>query len=126
MLFREAHLCHDGAQRWAWAEKISPIFSNRVGAEEAEPLQLGVHSIFNQQMKLFVVRTMPICWTQVMKKAGALDRTFRKQDKGVAVGLPDEMFDPMRQRFFITCVPRIGHFADDKQLHLLIEIEWTP
>jgi hypothetical protein len=51
---------------------------------------------------------------------------IRKQDKGVAVGLPDEMFDPMRQRFFITCVPRIGHFANDKQLHLLIEIEWTP
>ena len=44
----------------------------------------------------------------------------------MAVGLPDEMFDPMRQRFFITCVPRIGHFANDKQLHLLIEIEWTP
>ena len=34
-------------------------FRNRVGAEEAEPLQLGSPFNFNQQMKLFVVRKMP-------------------------------------------------------------------
>src|SRR5437763_7921841 len=50
---------------------------------------------------------------------------IREQDKGITVGLPDEMFDPMRQRFFITRVPRVGHFADDKQFHLLIKIEWA-
>ena len=34
-------------------------FRNRVGAEEAERLQLGSPFNFNQQMKLFVVRKMP-------------------------------------------------------------------
>src|SRR5207237_10658190 len=47
------------------------------------------------------------------------------KNKIVNLCYTDEKFIPMRQRFFITCLSRIRHFADDKHFHLLMEIEWT-
>ncbi len=59
MLFREGCTCVMTSATLGVGRKDLAYFRNRVGAEEAEPLQLGSPFNFNQQMKLFVVRKMP-------------------------------------------------------------------
>jgi ATP-dependent DNA helicase DinG len=59
MLFREGRTCIMTSATLGVGRKDLAYFRNRVGAEEAEPLQLGSPFNFNQQMKLFVVRKMP-------------------------------------------------------------------
>ena len=59
MLFREGRTCVMTSATLGVGRKDLAYFRNRVGAEEAEPLQLGSPFNFNQQMKLFVVRKMP-------------------------------------------------------------------
>ena len=59
MLFRdECTQRHD--ERDARGRPARPAyFRRRIGADEAEPLQLGSPFDFQKQMKLFVVRKMP-------------------------------------------------------------------
>ena len=59
MLFREGRTCVMTSATLGVGRKDLAYFRNRVGAGEAEPLQLGSPFNFNQQMKLFVVRKMP-------------------------------------------------------------------
>src|SRR5204862_1220763 len=59
MLFREGRTCVMTSATLGVGRKDLAYFRNRVGAEEAEPLQLGSPFNFIQQMKLFVVRKMP-------------------------------------------------------------------
>src|SRR6266567_1305793 len=59
MLFREGCTCVMTSATLGVGRRDLAYFRNRVGAEEAEPLQLGSPFNFNQQMKLFVVRKMP-------------------------------------------------------------------
>src|SRR6266403_2764520 len=59
MLFRDGRTCVMTSATLGVGRKDLAYFRNRVGAEEAEPLQLGSPFNFNQQMKLFVVRKMP-------------------------------------------------------------------
>jgi len=59
MLFREGRTCVMTSATLGVGRKDLAYFRNRVGAEEAEPRQLGSPFNFNQQMKLFVVRKMP-------------------------------------------------------------------
>src|SRR3982751_1494975 len=48
-----------------------------------------------------------------------------EQDKSVTIGLPNKMFDPVRERVFVLGIARIRHFADDEDFHLLSKIKWT-
>src|SRR6478672_3397940 len=57
--FRKGRTCVMTSATLGVGRKDLAYFRNRVGAEEAEPLQLGSPFNFNQQMKLFVVRKMP-------------------------------------------------------------------
>jgi ATP-dependent DNA helicase DinG len=59
MLFREGNSCIMTSATLGVGRKDLAYFRNRVGADEAEPLQLGSPFNFNQQMKIFVVRQMP-------------------------------------------------------------------
>ena len=59
MLFREGRTCVMTSATLGVGRKDLSYFRNRVGAEEAEPLQLGSPFNFPQQMKIFVVRKMP-------------------------------------------------------------------
>ena len=59
ILFRDGCTCIMTSATLGVGRKDLAYFRTRVGAEEAEPLQLGSPFNFNQQMKLFVVRKMP-------------------------------------------------------------------
>jgi ATP-dependent DNA helicase DinG len=59
MVFREGRTCIMTSATLGVGRKDLAYFRNRVGAEEAEPLQLGSPFNFSQQMKIFVVRKMP-------------------------------------------------------------------
>lgn len=59
MLFREGSSCIMTSATLGVGRKDLAYFRTRVGAEAAEPLQLGSPFNFNQQMKVFVVRQMP-------------------------------------------------------------------
>ena len=58
-LFRDGCTCIMTSATLGVGRKDLAYFRTRVGADEAEPLQLGSPFNFNQQMKVFVVRTMP-------------------------------------------------------------------
>ncbi|HKR53223.1 MAG TPA: helicase C-terminal domain-containing protein, partial [Chthoniobacterales bacterium] len=59
ILFRDGCTCIMTSATLGVGRKDLAYFRNRVGAHEAEPLQLGSPFNFNQQMKMFVVRKMP-------------------------------------------------------------------
>jgi ATP-dependent DNA helicase DinG len=59
MLFHAGNSCIMTSATLGVGRKDLAYFRNRVGADEAEPLQLGSPFNFNQQMKMFVVRKMP-------------------------------------------------------------------
>ncbi len=59
MLFRDGNSCIMTSATLGVGRKDLAYFRNRVGADEAEPLQLGSPFNFNRQMKMFVVRKMP-------------------------------------------------------------------
>jgi len=59
ILFREGRTCIMTSATLGVGRKDLAYFRTRVGADEAEPLQLGSPFNFNQQMKMFVVRKMP-------------------------------------------------------------------
>ena len=59
ILFREGRTCVMTSATLGVGRKDLTYFRNRVGAEEAEPVQLGSPFNFPQQMKIFVVRKMP-------------------------------------------------------------------
>jgi len=59
LLFREDHSCIMTSATLGVGRKDLSYFRNRVGATEAEPLQLGSPFDFERQMKIFVVRKMP-------------------------------------------------------------------
>ena len=59
ILFREGRTCIMTSATLGVGRKDLAYFRMRVGADEAEPLQLGSPFNFNQQMKMFVVRKMP-------------------------------------------------------------------
>jgi ATP-dependent DNA helicase DinG len=59
ILFRDGCTCIMTSATLGVGRKDLAYFRNRVGADEAEPLQLGSPFNFNQQMKMFVVRKMP-------------------------------------------------------------------
>ncbi|PZR72534.1 MAG: ATP-dependent helicase [Chthoniobacterales bacterium] len=59
MLFREGCSCIMTSATLGVGRKDLAYFRNRIGAEDAEPLQLGSPFDFQRQMKMFVVRKMP-------------------------------------------------------------------
>src|SRR5207244_13110367 len=59
ILFRDGCTCIMTSATLGVGRKDLAYFRNRIGADEAEPLQLGSPFNFNQQMKVFVVRKMP-------------------------------------------------------------------
>jgi ATP-dependent DNA helicase DinG len=59
MLFREGNSCIMTSATLGVGRKDLAYFRTRIGADEAQPLQLGSPFNFNQQMKVFVVRKMP-------------------------------------------------------------------
>jgi ATP-dependent DNA helicase DinG len=59
MLFREGCSCIMTSATLGVGRKDLAYFRNRVGASEAEPLQLGSPFNFQRQMKMFVVRKIP-------------------------------------------------------------------
>jgi ATP-dependent DNA helicase DinG len=59
ILFREGRTCIMTSATLGVGRKDLAYFRMRVGADEAEPLQLGSPFNFHQQMKMFVVRKMP-------------------------------------------------------------------
>jgi ATP-dependent DNA helicase DinG len=59
ILFRDGCTCIMTSATLGVGRKDLAYFRTRVGADEAEPLQLGSPFNFNQQMKMFVVRKMP-------------------------------------------------------------------
>lgn len=59
LLFREGSSCVMTSATLGVGRNDLAYFRNRIGAEEAEPLQLGSPFDFERQMKMFVVRKMP-------------------------------------------------------------------
>src|SRR6202162_2402369 len=59
MLFRENCCCVMTSATLAVGRPDLAYFRERIGANDAEPLQLGSPFDFQKQMKVFVVRTMP-------------------------------------------------------------------
>lgn len=59
MLFREDNSCIMTSATLGVGRKDLAYFRNRVGADAAEPLQLGSPFNFNRQMQMFLVRKMP-------------------------------------------------------------------
>ncbi len=59
MLFRENCSCIMSSATLAVGRADLSYFRKRIGADEAEPLQLGSPFDYEKQMKLFVVRNMP-------------------------------------------------------------------
>src|SRR5438477_7748812 len=59
MLFRDSCSCIMTSATLAVGRADLAYFRQRIGADEAEPLQLGSPFDFQKQMKLFVVRKMP-------------------------------------------------------------------
>src|SRR5438445_3011671 len=59
MIFRENCSCVMTSATLAVGRDDLAYFRNRIGATEAEPLQLGSPFDFQRQMKLFVVQKMP-------------------------------------------------------------------
>src|SRR5205814_9977946 len=59
MLFRENCCCVITSATLAVGRPELAYFRTRIGATEAEPLQLGSPFDFQKQMKMFVVQTMP-------------------------------------------------------------------
>lgn len=59
MLFRDNSCCVMTSATLAVGREDLAYFRERVGATEAEPLQLGSPFNFQEQMKMFVVRKMP-------------------------------------------------------------------
>jgi ATP-dependent DNA helicase DinG len=59
ILFRDGCTCIMTSATLGVGRKDLAYFRTRIGADEAEPLQLGSPFNFNQQMKMFVVRKMP-------------------------------------------------------------------
>ena len=59
MLFRDGNSCVMTSATLGVGRNDLAYFRNRIGADEAEPLQLGSPFNFNKQMKMFVVRKMP-------------------------------------------------------------------
>ncbi len=59
MLFREGCSCIMTSATLGVGRKDLAYFRNRVGANDAEPLQLGSPFNFQRQMKMFVVRKIP-------------------------------------------------------------------
>jgi ATP-dependent DNA helicase DinG len=59
ILFRDGCSCIMTSATLGVGRKDLVYFRTRIGADEAEPLQLGSPFNFNQQMKMFVVRKMP-------------------------------------------------------------------
>jgi ATP-dependent DNA helicase DinG len=59
MLFRDGCSCIMTSATLGVGRKDLAYFRNRVGANEAEPLQLGSPFDFQRQMKMFVVRKIP-------------------------------------------------------------------
>src|SRR5438067_6116756 len=59
MIFRENSCCVMTSATLAVGREDLAYFRERIGAMEAEPLQLGSPFDFQKQMKLFVVRKMP-------------------------------------------------------------------
>src|SRR6202040_4173083 len=59
MIFRENCCCVMTSATLAVGRADLAYFRNRIGATEAEPLQLGSPLNFKKQMKLFIVQKMP-------------------------------------------------------------------
>src|SRR6266404_6186599 len=59
MIFRDNALCVMTSATLAVGREDLSYFRERIGATEAEPLQLGSPFDFQKQMKMFVVRKMP-------------------------------------------------------------------
>ena len=59
MLFRDACSCIMTSATLAVGRADLAYFRRRIGADEAEPLQLGSSFDFRTQMKMFIVRKMP-------------------------------------------------------------------
>ena len=59
ILFRDGCTCIMTSATLGVGRKDLAYFRTRIGADEAEPLQLGSPFNFKQQMKMFVVRKMP-------------------------------------------------------------------
>jgi ATP-dependent DNA helicase DinG len=59
LLFREGRSCIMSSATLSVGRKDLAYFRNRIGAEKAEPLQLGSPFNFERQMKMFLVRKMP-------------------------------------------------------------------
>ena len=59
ILFRDGCTCIMTSATLGVGRKDLAYFRTRIGADKAEPLQLGSPFNFNQQMKMFVVRKMP-------------------------------------------------------------------
>jgi ATP-dependent DNA helicase DinG len=59
MLFREGCSCIMTSATLGVGRRDLAYFRNRVGASEAEPLQLGSPFNFQRQMKMFIVRKIP-------------------------------------------------------------------
>ncbi|MEY2492048.1 MAG: ATP-dependent helicase DinG [Verrucomicrobiota bacterium] len=59
LLFCEGRSCIMSSATLSVGRKDLAYFRNRIGAEKAEPLQLGSPFDFERQMKMFLVRKMP-------------------------------------------------------------------
>ncbi|HEY2102154.1 MAG TPA: helicase C-terminal domain-containing protein [Chthoniobacterales bacterium] len=59
LLFRDGCSCIMTSATLSVGRKDLAYFRNRIGAEKAEPLQLGSPFDFERQMKMFLVRKMP-------------------------------------------------------------------
>ena len=79
-------------------------------------------------------RGVPVPWTKQARpsrsKNGCISSAdflheleVGEQDEGLAVGELDEMLDPVDERVAIAFGARVGHLADDVELHLALVIE---
>jgi len=59
LLFRDGSSCIVTSATLSVGRKDLAYFRNRIGAEKAEPLQLGSPFNFERQMRMFLVRNMP-------------------------------------------------------------------
>ena len=80
MLFRDNCCCVMTSATLAVGRPDLAYFRTRIGATEAEPLQLGSPFDFQKQMKLFVVQKMPDpARRRLSQSPRTLDRAFRRR-----------------------------------------------
>jgi len=121
MLFRDNCCCVMTSATLAVGRPDLAYFRERIGATEAEPLQLGSPFDFQKQMKMFVVRKMPD--PREAGYAKELERWiahFVQQTDGSAFVL----FTSYRDMQQVAC--EMQKFFDEQGMHLLVQGAGAP